>query len=410
MAEVDAEDEAEHRAAVALNAAERRAAAADQRLADFQASSEAKMNASYALISSKTGKVGTEHADTGLLTGTNLSGLDGASKADDVLRRSLATQYTFGYVEHGEFVAESSSRRSLRLIGFGFMVKCVGPQHTTYVRSVRYGDIRALYMLIMADGQPTRLQERLLREPKLTAYVKGDKSLTAFLDGLSRLFEDMEEVGVSYDEAYKVATLLKGIKNDPKYEKDLDDLQDAPSGVTWSMCVLRLRRTAIRKNDLHTAASTGGQANHVGSDGWDYTNNCWSTQGGSAYSASTDTREVCRGFARQGWCRFGDKCKHIHAPAADGSTPPDSGGRGKGKGGRGGAKGGGCGSGKGKGASKGLCSAFLKKGTCSQGADCSFAHTSMEDVGKSMPESAKAKKDKIPSTAPPRGGPNGCRP
>ena len=35
MAELDAEDDAEHSAAVALNAAERRAAAADQRLADF---------------------------------------------------------------------------------------------------------------------------------------------------------------------------------------------------------------------------------------------------------------------------------------------------------------------------------------------------------------------------------------
>ena len=100
MSELDAEDDDEYRASVALYAAEQRAAAADQRLADFQTKTEAKMNALYALISSKTGKVGTEHADTGLLTGTNLSGLAGASKADDVLRRSLTTQYTFGYVEH----------------------------------------------------------------------------------------------------------------------------------------------------------------------------------------------------------------------------------------------------------------------------------------------------------------------
>ena len=224
-----------------------------------------------------------------------------------MLKRSLSKQYVFGTMMGNTFVPESTDMHTLRMMGFAFIVKCAGAIYRGYVRSVRSGDCRALYMIMMADGQPSQLEERLVKEPLLHTYHKqAAMGVTTYIEGLTTMFEDLEDLGVNYDEAYKVAKLIKGIQEDVTCKSDVKLLLKSEIPPTWARCVLLFHKTAAKAGDMRDKRTSvnKGRGN--------------AAQGQANATSDTKTKtirpsdEPCRKMRDEGQCYRGDGCPYWH--------------------------------------------------------------------------------------------------
>ena len=235
------------------------------------------------------------------------------SRADAKLKYKLNLDRSF--INRLTGIEEEASDRTRRMVLFKIMKDSL-KNHSYLLAGIAIGDCRGIWTKVNTTGISTsnQIMQQLLG--KLVTYHKSKSiSFTEWTRTLNDLFVQLDQLGAHFSESVQKAYLISLMRNDSRYRRALERLDESPK-FSLGYCYILLSQRATVIEDMIAGPKPTHEINNT--SGYPPSNS--SSNGGGKNNTKrmqNSSRDICFRFAVLGTCPDGDTCSRAHVANAN---------------------------------------------------------------------------------------------